>query len=312
VCADSFGYRFYSGIGGQMDFVRGASRSKDGKPIIVLPSTRANGTISRIVPHLSEGAGVVTSRGDVHYVVTEWGVADLYGKTIRERTLSLISIASPKFREELLKLAKDQHYIYQDQPVEPLIKTLYPEELEDSGVAKDGTRLFFRPIKPTDEPKMRELFYSFSKETVYYRFFSYLKAMPHERLKTFVNVDYDQEMAVVAIVRSGGEEELVGTAGYTVDQATGMAEYAISVADGWQNRGLGSALLEYLVKVAKIKGVKGFVGYVLDSNTRAYRLLHKMGYKVESKWEDSVYTLSIKFEPETKKRKPQPEPEKPC
>jgi GNAT superfamily N-acetyltransferase len=159
---------------------------------------------------------------------------------------------------------------------------------------------------------MRELFYSFSKETVYYRYFSYLKAMPHERLKTFVNVDYDQEMAVVAIVRSGGEEELVGTAGYTVEQSTGMAEYAISVADGWQNKGVGSVLLEYLVKVARIKGVKGFVGYVLDSNTRAYRLLHKMGYKVESKWEDSVYTLSIKFEPETKKRKLQPEPEKPC
>jgi len=312
VCADSFGYRFYSGIGGQMDFVRGASRSKDGKPIIVLPSTRANGTVSRIVPHLSEGAGVVTSRGDVHYVVTEWGVADLYGKTIRERTLALISIAAPKFREELLKLAKDQHYIYQDQPVEPLIKTLYPEELEDSGIAKDGTKLFFRPIKPTDEPKMRELFYSFSKETVYYRFFSYLKAMPHERLKTFVNVDYENEMAVVAINRSGGEEELVGTAGYTVDQSTGMAEYAISVADGWQNKGVGSVLLEYLVKVAKIKHVKGFVGYVLDSNTRAYRLLHKMGYKVESKWEDSVYTLSIKFEPEAKKRKPQTEAEKKC
>jgi acyl-CoA hydrolase/GNAT superfamily N-acetyltransferase len=295
VCADSFGYRFYSGIGGQLDFVRGASRSKDGKAIIVLPSTRAGGAISRIVPHLSEGAGVVTSRGDVHYIVTEWGAADLHGKTIRERTLALISIAQPKFRSELLKLAKQHHYVYQDQPVAPLTQTLYPEELEDWGTTKDGAKLFLRPVKPTDEPKMRDLFYSFSKETVYFRFFSFLNAMPHEKLKSFVNVDYDQEMAMVAIVPHAGEDELVGSARYIVDPATGMAEYAISVHEKWQNRGVGTALLSYLIKVARMKGLKGFVGFVLDSNTRMYRLIHKMGFKVESKWEDSVYTLTVRF-----------------
>lgn len=299
VCADSFGYRFYSGIGGQLDFVRGASRSKNGKPIIVLPSTRSNGTISRIVPHLSEGAGVVTSRGDVHYVVTEWGAADLHGKTIRERTLALISIAHPKFRSELLKSAKEQHYVYADQPEEPLIETLYPEELEDWGTIKDGTKLFLRPIRPTDEAKMRDLFYQYSKETVYYRFFSYLNAMPHEKLKNFCNVDYDKEMAVVAVVPHAGEDKLVGTANYAVDQSTGMAEYAISVHEEWQNKGVGTVLLQYLIKVAKMKGIRGFVGYVLDSNTRMYRLAHKLGYKVESKWEDSVYTLTFKFDRES-------------
>jgi acyl-CoA hydrolase/GNAT superfamily N-acetyltransferase len=296
VCADSFGYKFYSGIGGQLDFVRGAARSKDGKPIIVLPSTRANGTISRIVPHLSEGAGVVTSRGDVHYVVTEWGAADLYGKTIRERSLALITIAHPKFRSELLKLAKLQHYVYEDQPEQPLIETLYPEELEDWGTSKDGTKLFLRPVKPIDESRMRDLFYSYSKETVYFRFFSFLNSMPHEKLKNFVNVDYDKEMAVVALVPHAGEDDLVGTATYIVDQSTGLAEFAISVHQSWQDKGVGSVLLTYLIKVAKMKGIKGFVGFVLDSNTRMYRLIHKMGYKVESKWEDSVYTLTIRFD----------------
>jgi acetyl-CoA hydrolase len=106
VCADSIGYSFYSGIGGQVDFVRGSARSKGGKSIIALPSTARNDTAGRIVSHLKEGAGVVTSRGDVHYVVTEYGVAYLHGKTVRERCQSLIKIAHPKFREELEKNAR--------------------------------------------------------------------------------------------------------------------------------------------------------------------------------------------------------------
>lgn len=101
VCADSIGPKFYSGFGGQLDFIRGASRSKDGKPIIALPSTAKSGQISRIVPYLNLGAGVTTSRGDVHYVVTEYGIADLYGKTILQRAKALIDIAHPAFREEL-------------------------------------------------------------------------------------------------------------------------------------------------------------------------------------------------------------------
>jgi len=101
VCSDSIGNQFYSGIGGQVDFLRGASRSKGGKPIIAISSTAKNGTISRIVPMLSPGAGVVTSRGLVRYVVTEHGVAYLHGKSIRERARALIQIADPKFRAEL-------------------------------------------------------------------------------------------------------------------------------------------------------------------------------------------------------------------
>jgi len=111
VCADSMGYNFYSGIGGQVDFIRGAARSKGGKPIIALPSTAKNDTISRIVPHLKEGAGVVTSRGDVHYVVTEYGVAYLHGKTVRARCQALISIAHPKFREELSHFAGERKWL---------------------------------------------------------------------------------------------------------------------------------------------------------------------------------------------------------
>lgn len=111
VCSDSIGTKFFSGIGGQVDFVRGASYSEGGKPIIALPSTTKDLKISRIVPMLKPGAGVVTSRGDVHYVVTEFGTAYLFGKSIKERARALISIAHPDFREELTKFAKENYFI---------------------------------------------------------------------------------------------------------------------------------------------------------------------------------------------------------
>jgi acetyl-CoA hydrolase len=111
VCADSIGHRLYSGIGGQLDFVRGASRSRDGKAIIALPSTAAGGTVSRIVAELKPGAGVVTTRGDVHFVVTEFGVADLFGRTLRDRAKALIAIAHPASRDELEHSARRLNYL---------------------------------------------------------------------------------------------------------------------------------------------------------------------------------------------------------
>ncbi|HKE24068.1 MAG TPA: acetyl-CoA hydrolase/transferase C-terminal domain-containing protein [Bryobacteraceae bacterium] len=111
VCADSIGTRPYSGFGGQLDFMRGAGRSKGGKPVIALPATARDGAISRIVPVLEPGAGVVTPRSDVHYVVTEYGIAYLRGKTLRQRAEALISIAHPRFRDELYDFAVFQHYL---------------------------------------------------------------------------------------------------------------------------------------------------------------------------------------------------------
>ena len=111
VCADSIGTKLFSGFGGQVDFIRGAAYSEGGKPIIALPSTTKDGKISRIVPTLKPGAGVVTSRGDVHYVVTEYGIAQLWGKSIKERTVELIRIAHPKFRDELTEFAKKTYNI---------------------------------------------------------------------------------------------------------------------------------------------------------------------------------------------------------
>ncbi len=111
VCADSLGTKPFSGFGGQVDFIRGAARSKGGVPVIALPATAKDGTVSRIVPMLEPGAGVVTSRADVHYVVTEHGIAYLHGKTLRERAEALIAIAEPRFRAELEDFAVRSHYL---------------------------------------------------------------------------------------------------------------------------------------------------------------------------------------------------------
>jgi acetyl-CoA hydrolase len=111
VCADSIGPKFYSGVGGQLDFVRGASHARDGKSFIALPSTARDDTITRIVPQLKPGAGVVTPRAEVHYIVTEYGAVDLWGMTISQRVRALVSVAHPDFRDQLLAYARDNNYI---------------------------------------------------------------------------------------------------------------------------------------------------------------------------------------------------------
>lgn len=154
VCADSIGTRFYSGIGGQVDYIRGASMCPGGKPIIAIRSTAKGGELSRIVATLSEGAGVVTSRGDVRFVVTEYGVADLLGTSIRERAKALISIAHPDFRPELLDGAKARHYVFGDQ-IAP--KAKYPRDYEKEITTSAGTSVLLRPVRVTDEDKISTL-----------------------------------------------------------------------------------------------------------------------------------------------------------
>ncbi|MDY6866060.1 MAG: GNAT family N-acetyltransferase [Halobacteriota archaeon] len=293
VCMDSIGYQFYSGIGGRVDFIRGAARSKGGKSIVALPSTAENGMVSRIVTHLREGADVTATRGDVYYVVTEYGVAYLHGKSIRERALALISIAHPKFREELLKQAKEKKFVYQDQ-VLPTV-TRYPKEWEMYKTLKEGEKVFFRPIKATDESMLRNLFYLLSDETVYLRFFGPLKSFPHYRMQRFVNVDYIERMAIVGTLRNGEKEDIIAVGSYNVDEKTNMAEVAFVIHDDWQNKGIGTFILDYLIKIAKENGIAGFTANVLGTNRRMLHVFHKTGYNIDSKFDYGNYEISFRF-----------------
>ena len=299
VCADSLGAYFYSGIGGQVDFVRGAARSRGGKPIIALPATAADGSVSRITAQLKPGAGVVTSRGDVHYVVTEWGVAYLHGRTIQERALALISIAHPKFRPELIREAKRFKYIADDVPEISEIGMVYPERWEMSHTFEDGTRLFFRPIKMTDEEMMKDLFYRLSEQTIYHRFFRSLKSMPHRDLVHFVHIDYTNEMGIVGIVQDPDKperEEIICIGRYYLNRSTNIAEVSYLVRDDYQKRGIGSYLVKYLARIARENGIAGFEAEILPDNPPAMKVLHKLGFPVETIASAGNYQLRVRFE----------------
>jgi len=300
ICSDSLGYQFYSGIGGQVDFTRGAARSRGGKAIIAMPSTAKNDEISRIVPHLTEGAGVVTTRGDVHYVVTEYGIAYLHGKSIRERVLSLINIAHPKFRTGLIQAAKSQKYIYQDQIELDTVKVTYPEELERYDTLRDGTEIFFRPVKPTDETALSEMLYSLSEESVQKRYMTRTTMFPHKDVQKLTNIDYQQDIAIVGTVPGASGEQIVALAQYFLDPKTQTAEVAFIVQDEWQQKGMGTFLLDYITRIAKQRGVKCFSAKVLPVNKPMLAIFYNSGYKVNTEFDGDVYSITYDL---TKKQK---------
>ncbi len=297
VCADSIGPRFYSGIGGQVDFIRGAARSRGGRSIIAFRSTAKEGKVSRIAPLLSEGSGVVTTRGDVDTVVTEHGIAELKGRTVRERALALVSVAHPDFRPELLAAAKARRLVTVDQIPWPAAGRPYPLELESREMFA-GVEVAFRPIRPADERLLREFFYSHSPETVFMRYHRAVRSLTPAQVQDLCTLDYDERMAIAGFVRDGdgGAERMVAVARYDLDRATNLAEVAFTIHDELQGKGLGTYLLNRLMDAARARGVAGFVGYVLPGNVRMLNLFHRCGVPVTSTLADGVYTVTLRFD----------------
>lgn len=295
VCADSLGSKFYSGIGGQVDFNRGAARSHRGKAIIAMESTAQNGTISRIVSRLTPGAGVVTTRGDVHYVATEYGVAYLHGKCIQERSLALISIAHPDFREQLFKEAMEQKYIREDFADMEGRFILDSQEMNTSMLLDDGTLIHFRPVHLTDEPKMRDILYALSQETLYYRFMTHCHHLGHEQIRNFVYIDHRKDVAIVGTLPAAHGEEIIAIGRYYLDAKTNRAEVAFIIRDEWQRLGIGSFLFNHLVTIAKRNGISGFTAEVLRNNKKMQAVFLRSGFKVKSHLEEGVYSFQIDF-----------------
>ncbi len=304
VVADSLGQLLYSGIGGHADFIRGAALAKNGKPIIAMPSTAdtPEGRKSRVVATLQEGAGVITTRGDTHYIVTEFGVAYLHGKTMRERAMSLISIAHPDFRADLLHAAKRRHIVYPNQIMPPPLAP-YPSQYEETITTRAGEQVFVRPIRPDDEPMMRDMFYHFSEQTKYLRYHAALKAMPHEKMQVFCTIDYDTEMALVGLYGGPGREDVVGVGRYMTDPEKRTAEVAFAVQDNWQRKGLGSYFFNRLVTIGREKGVHTFYAYVLVENSGMLKIFHRSGFIVETETEGDVVRVTMKL-PDAANAKP--------
>lgn len=291
VCSDSIGTKFYSGIGGQVDFIRGASMCPGGKPIIAIRSTALDGTRSKIVATLDEGAGVVTSRGDVHYVVTEYGIADLHGKSIRERTMALLSIAHPDYRADLLNAAKQRRYVFADQFAP---RARYPEHYQREVTTRRGDMVLLRPVRETDEAKMTDLFYNFSEETVYRRWMTVLPRIPRAHLLRYLRVDDIENVAIVIETQpEDTEPELLGVGRYHVVPETGYADCAFVVRDDWQGQGLGTALFMHLLGIARENGIRGFTAEVLATNGAMLRVFQKAGLPLESRFDGSMCSLKM-------------------
>lgn len=275
VCSDSMGYLFYSGIGDQVDFLRGSAMSKGGFSIIALPSTAQNGKTSRIVSHLSEGAGVATTRGDVNFVITEYGIAELQGKSIYQRVIELAQIAHPKFREELIETAKKRHYIFADQLAPIQDDLLFLESYKYSLKLKSGKTVDFRPLLPSDEFAYRNFFYSLQEKTIYLRFFYKMKIFSHEVVqKQWASIDYRKNMSVIGLVQKGGHQEIIAIASYAMEEPE-RAEVAFVVQEDYQGKGVASFLLDILEKIARENNYKGFSATVLRENPTMIHIFKK-------------------------------------
>ena len=294
--AESIGKIFYSGIGGQADFMRGAVLARNGKTILAMPSTAEGGRVSRIVPFLKEGAGVTLHRGDVHYVVTEYGIAYLKGKNIRERAMELIAIAHPEFRSELIEEAKKLNLIYRDQAFVPGKRGEYPEHLETHRTTKSGLEILLRPVKISDEPLLKDFFYSLSDNSLYRRFISVRKDMPHERLQELVAIDYTQQLVILATIPQEEKEIIVGVGQYVLIETAHTAEVGFAVRDEYQDKGVGMELLSTLTYLAKRQGLLGFYAEVLVENRAMLHLFEKMGFDIRKRREEGVYEMEMTFQ----------------
>ena len=297
VCADSLGYKIYSGIGGQADFIRGAALAPQGKAIIALPSTAKGGTASRIVAHLDEGAGVVTTRGDVHYVVTEYGVAYLHGKSLRERAVALIQIAHPRFREELETAAKLNKILFDDQIIPE--GAIYPVELEQLHEV-NGQELFVRPVKASDERLFQEYLYKLSERSVYLRFFSMRKDFPHEIAQEMVAIDYETNLGIVCTLGTSDTSPVIAAGHWMLDYNNNMAEVAFSVADEYQHQGIGTYLLRFLIRVARERGIRGFRADVIAGNAGMLNVFQKSNCVLHTEYDSGEIALWFQFDEQMK------------
>lgn len=256
VAADSIGGRLYSGVGGQVDFVRGATASRGGKSIIVLPSTAKKGTVSRISCALLPGTGVVTSRADIDYVVTEYGIASLKAKTIRQRAVALISIAHPRFRAALAREAEAAGLLDAGHVLPPP-EGAYPIEHQTT-VKVGALDLVLRPLSPPDERALKDLFYSHSEETIALRFGTPLSRLSELQFQELVAIDFRTSMALGAFIREGRRRLLVGVARYHARPGEAEAELSVTVRDEYQRKGIGTALLRALAGVGAVRAVESF------------------------------------------------------
>ena len=297
VTADALPFNNFSGVTGILDFFRGAAMSKKGKSILMLTSTRDDDKESRIVPMLQNKA-VVVPRSEVQYVVTEYGSVNLFGKSIQERALSLITIAHPDFRDQLFEEAKELGLLGPERTLREEMHSIYPLGLEETRILC-RKKVTFRPVKLTDERIIQEHYYRLDSTDVVSRFFHEKKSFVSKQIERTFIIDYHKDLTIVAVEGQSGYERVLAVGEYYLNPETELAEIAFSVEKEWQGKGLSSIVIQKLAEAAKRNGIMGLTAYTSKENTRMVKLFKNLKYKVKVVSQGSMVYLEAKFDEES-------------
>ncbi len=282
-----------SGYESKFNFAVAAAYSGSGKVIFALKSIDQNLQSNIVISHDKDADRVRSTLSTVRYVVTEYGIASLFGKSNRERALSLIEIAHPDHREALFEQAKKAGYLYPDQ-IYRSIAANYPAQIETVKTFKDELELTIRPIRASDEDMMRRLFYSFSDQSKYYRYFTNVRVMPHENMQKYLSVDYEKIMSIVAVLQRGNTERIVAEARYAAYPSGDNYEMAFLVDEEFQGKGLATFLAEFLIKIAKDRDIKKLSALVLSQNYKMLKVFDKLSVKPKKHFDGD--TIELEFD----------------
>ncbi|UYP46026.1 butyrate:acetyl-CoA coenzyme A-transferase [Candidatus Lokiarchaeum ossiferum] len=285
----------FEGMGGEADFMHGSNLSARGRCIIALPSTTKSGK-SRILPILTyEPINLRTV--DVHYVITEYGIAYLRGKSVRERILQMIGIAHPNYRQELLETAKQYNYVYKDQRLPTTndgVVIIYPDIFWEFHTSEKET-IFFRPVKPTDERMVQEFYYRLSPEDRILRFFTFQKKFSHKQTQSQIMCDYQNSMVIIGFYGHEEDERVVSIGTYFLHKDTGLVEIALTVEEEFRGQGIARHILLKLIEMAQQKGFIGMCGDVLISNKPMMHLLKSLPYNTVFRGSGESLEFYLKF-----------------
>jgi RimJ/RimL family protein N-acetyltransferase len=242
---------------------------------------------------LETGDGVGIGRFNVHYVITEYGIAYLFGKSIRERALAMIEVAHPDHRETLLEAAKKLNYVAAEQFLAS--RNAYPVQEERRLTLANGAEVLIRPAHAADADALRALFHRLSPDDVYTRFFRKMRSLSYQDLQTLCNVNHETQVAFLAVTGPREHEVVVASGCYFLNPTTNLAEVAFMVAPEWQGQGLGTALQTRLQEYAMARNVRGFIAEILASNERMVRLAAKASGVATTTQEDQTVQVTTLF-----------------
>ena len=291
---DALPHNYFAGVSSMIDFVRGSALCPNGKSILLIPSTSFDGDESRIVSSFDSGA-VVIPRSDVSYVVSEFGAVNLFGKNLQERATAMISLAHPKFRDELFAQAKELGLMSHGRQLSESLRSVYPAGLEE--IRKYGDQCVqLRPAKPVDDRRIQEHFYNLDKKDVVARFFHEKTSFLRDDVEAMFETDYIKNLTILAVTGEFGFGEVVGIGAYMLESKKNIAEVAFSVSKKWQGKGIASALLFKLAHAAKNNGISGLVAYTSPENKNMIKLFKKLPYHVKSSMDDGMTILTCDFD----------------